>query len=300
MRLPFLFLCLLVLAPFAGFRAGAEDFALSRGPEGRFLVDARVGAKVGAKVGSGKTYPFVLDTGSGRSMVYRSLVTELGLKALPFKSVRVHTATGLRSMPLYDVGVLQALGRTLPADGIAMMPDVGKPGAYGILGVDLMGGMMLEIGGDRVRVIKDDDPLPAGDWYQIGGRPVGNGSLAVDVNVAGLAIPALVDTGANFTVVNQAAAIKLMQMADITITDKNTGIRAAGGGMRAGTFTADSLTIGGKTYKDVRILVASLPVFATLGAARSPAMILGVDVIGRQPVVLDFGAWTLAIRKTAD
>ena len=285
--LPFLLVWL--GAVLAGIPAQAADFPLTRGPQGRFLVDARVGGS--------KAYPFVLDTGSGRSMLYRPLVTALGLEAIPFKSVHVQTATGLRTMQLYKAGSLKALGRTMPADGIAMMPDVDRPGTYGIIGVDLMRGMMLEIRGDHVRVVAEDEPLPGGDWYQVQGRPVGNGSIAVDVNISGLALPALVDTGADFTVINRAAATKLMQMADITVTDSSTGIRSAGGGMRAGTFTADSLIIGGKQYQNVRVLVADLPVFSALGARRVPAMMLGVDVMGRQPVVLDFSAWTLALEK---
>ncbi|TNE67776.1 MAG: hypothetical protein EP335_00695 [Alphaproteobacteria bacterium] len=293
MGLPLLFMALLFAAQLPARADDSEapaSHALSLDFAGRFLVEVQV-------ADNPRRFPFLLDTGAERTMLYRSLVTELDLSALPRQSTRVQTATGIRTMQLYDVGSLQALGRTVRPGPAAVMPDVDLPGTYGILGVEFLHGRTVELAGDRLTVHEGSAMPPRDGWFHIEGRPVGRGSLAVDVQIGTLLVPAMVDTGANVSVLNRAAYRALVEGGWVELEENVDSLIAAGGTVQAARVSGKQVAIGGKTYGRPSLLVADLSIFASLGARHSPAMIIGMDLIGRQPVVIDFSRWQLAIRE---
>ena len=141
-----------------------------------------------------------------------------------------------------------------------------------------------------------DEPL-GGDWLMIQGRPVAYGSLALEVNIGGLDIPVIVDTGASDAVINTAGSEAVGRSAEGI---RRETIRASISGGREMVFTAlrvPEFGIGAFTRSNMRLVVSDVPVFALLGARDVPAIILGMDLLGEQPFAIDFKNWRLYIKQ---
>ena len=278
---------LFVLAVLFTATVQADDYIAISDNHGRRLVDTQVD-------GHG-SFPFLLDTAASHTVVYRKLVSDAGLTAIPLRSSTVFTATGRREMQLYRITAVTALGRGMPVGETVAMPDPGggPAAAYGILGADFLRGHVLVVDGERIRLLSgraafQPDTDADYSWQAIPGRAVGRGSVAVEVMIAGLVIPAIIDSGAAATVINPRAADRLRQDTTGDIDFNTATLSAAAGSMHAESLHVPRLDIGGVALRDMDILSANLPVFTTYGAARAPAMILGADILFRQPVAIDF------------
>lgn len=282
-----LFVCAVLVS------AGARAEPSGNDGQGRRLVHVQVDTH--------GRYPFLIDTAASHTVIYRRLVGEVGLDAIPGRSTRVMTATGNREMGFYPIDRVTALGRMLTLGETIAMPDAasGPDAPYGILGVDFLRGHVLVMTGDAVTLLAEEDFMPHSDerydWQKVRGRAVGRGSVAVDVSVAGVMMPAIVDTGAAATVLNRVAADALRENTSGAVEFNSTSLSAAAGRVRAEGLRADRLDIGPVSYRGRDLLAANLPVFATYGASRVPAMILGADIIFARPVAIDFANFDLYI-----
>jgi len=268
--------------------------------QGRRLVDVQVDAH--------GSFPFLIDTAASHTVLYRRFVGEVGLIAIPRRSTRVITATGTREMGFYRVGSVSALGRVLHLGETIAMPDAagGQEAPYGIIGVDFLAGHVLVVTATDVQLVAAEDFNPTADdaisWHRVPGRAVGRGSVATDVTVAGLTMPAIIDTGAAVTVINRRAADRLRESHVGAVEFRASSLSAAAGRMRAESLQVERLMIGEMVLRDRDILASNLPVFATYGAAQVPAMILGADVLFSQPIAIDFASYDLyigAVKATA-
>lgn len=293
--LPFLFLCMTGLVPAAAFDdAGVEDVPeeisrLKQDEQGRVLVDVEVR-------GEGP-YPFLLDTAASRSVMYRTLVSELGLEAVPFKSRRVMTATGAREMQLFRIGELKALGKSLEVKETVAMPDPSVEGISGILGIDILRGHVLMLDRTGARLDDDRNVKREPGWLDLKARAVGYGSLAVTVVIEGVEIHALVDTGSGATVLNGPAFEALQEVIPDGVTDDQASVSASGRAMAAHVIKVPGMTIGDWALAEQRLVSAHLPIFSTFGASHAPAMILGMDVLLQaDTVAMDFKRWRMMVR----
>ncbi|GHF19136.1 hypothetical protein GCM10017044_12110 [Kordiimonas sediminis] len=276
--------------------AGSAPFIPSRETvqsEGRPVTLVRIGQ-------GGVGYPFIVDTGASRTVLYRSLATELGLEALPMQSRAVITATGTQEMSLYKVGVVQIFGYDFDLRDTVAMPDPKRNGVFGLVGVDVLRGRVLLLEkGQPVTLAPDLSALSGDGWQSVQGRPVGYGSIAVDVQIDGETIPAILDTGASVTVLNPAAAL-LLEKHDSTVTGADTPrVEASGRGITATTVPVGSIKLGDVTFRPGQIMAAPLPVFRAFGAGRAAAVIIGMDILGQYDTALDFRGWSLWIRPAS-
>jgi hypothetical protein len=121
------------------------------------------------------------------------------------------------------------------------------------------------------------------------------GLMRVDASLDGGApFPAVFDLGASVSIVNAAAAA--------------TGHAQEAPGPRGKAMGADGeaadivparfgrLDVGAFAFASPTLYVADLPVFATLGLAGGPAMILGLDQIGARTVTIDYHRHELLLR----
>lgn len=257
--------------------------------EGRLLIDVDVGGR--------GTYPFLLDTGADRTVVYRTLTVLAELEAVPLRSERVRTATGTREMQLYQLDYVEALGMRLPIGETVVFPDPRTRERYGILGVDLMRGRTLQVLGAEAKLLEEAPSYEGEGWYTIAGRPVGRGSLAVMVRIGDLEVPAFVDTGAARTIINQPALFALEDAYGEELKGGYTTVAAAGGRMVARRLTAPQLSIGDWQLAQQDLVAAQLPVFTFWGARQVPAMILGADILfSASGVAMDFDRWRLMVK----
>lgn len=254
---------------------------------------------VGTVVNGKGPLPFIIDTGASKSVIYRGLTAIIGLQALPNQSKRIITATGYKRVLVYPVTDFYVLGRTLKVDETVALPDIIGSDAKGLIGVDMLAGhtLFIDMEGGLASLSPSGDQLSGPDWTMVQGRPVAYGSLALEVNIGGLDIPVIVDTGASDTVINTAGSEAIGRSA--TGIGRET-IRASisqGADMVFTALRVPSFRIGAVDRSNMRLVVSDVPVFTLLGAKDVPAIILGMDILGQQPFAIDFKNWRLYLKN---
>lgn len=253
---------------------------------------------VGTMVNGMGPFPFIIDTGASKSVIYRGLTAMTGLTALPNQSKRIITASGYKRVLVYPVTDFYVLGRTLKVEETVALPDIIGSQAKGLIGVDMLAGhtLFMDMLAGEANLELSSRESPGEDWIMIQGRPVAYGSLALEVNIGGLDVPVIVDTGASDTVINTAGSDAVGRSAEGI---RRETIRASISGGREMVFTAlrvPEFGVGGFIRTNMRLVVSDVPVFALLGAGEVPAIILGMDLLGEQPFAIDFQNWRLYIK----
>lgn len=255
---------------------------------------------VGTVVNGMGPFPFIIDTGASKSVIYRGLTAMIGLRALPNQSKRIITANGYKRVLVYPVTDFYVLGRTLKVEETVALPDIIGSDAKGLIGVDMLAGLTLFMdtkAGVANLELSRDEGLGDG-WIPVQGRPVAYGSLALEVNIGGLDIPVIVDTGASDTVINSAGSEAVARSASGI---RRETIRASIAGGNEMVFTAlrvPEFSVGSYVHRNMRLVVSDVPVFTLLGARDVPAIILGMDLLGEQPFAVDFKNWRLYLKSS--
>jgi len=263
--------------------------------------DAFKRVMVGVHVNGVGPFPFIIDTGASRSIIYRSLTAMLKLEAIPFQSRNIITANGYRRALIYPIGDIFALGRTLQIAETVALPDIPGSSAKGLIGVDLLSGRILHVRpqASLAELVTDSHVFDGPAWTAVQGRPVAYGSLALSVEIGGVTVPVVVDTGASDTVINKAGAETLLRAASGVRSEKTTAVVARGRAVAREKLILPNFSLGSKSFEDTRIYVADVPVFRLLGASKVPAIILGMNVLKQQDFAIDFAAWRLYLHTNA-
>jgi len=250
---------------------------------------------VGVRVNGMGPYPFIIDTGAGRSVFYRTLTVDARLQAEPNISRRILTADGYKRAQIYKVDSLYALGQSLAIEDTVALPDISGSVARGLLGVDLLMGRTLLIQPSLMTANLHDGPEAVEQlgWAYEQGRPVAVGSLALEIEVGGVTVPVLVDTGASDTVINTAGAETLLRSARGISREQVMAVIARGNSVAREKLILSEIHFAGRHFPTAQVYVADIAIFRMLGAARVPAIILGMDVLGKQGFAVDFANWRL-------
>ena len=275
-----------------GVKAQAYTYPLVYDDEGRMLVDVHV-------LGQGP-YKFLLDSGASHTVVYTNLPIELDINAIPLRSKMVRTSTGRRPMQLYDVGAIDVLGVSLQLGATPAIPLSRDARVFGIIGSDLLKGRIIQINPAKksIQVLMDPpDDLRA--YKKIQGRYVGYGSMAVVLQIDGVTIPALLDTGATKSVLNTPARDVLQKAGAALFPEKGAPtIQSSTGSARGSYLGVNTIDFVSDPQYDQSqpialartpqvLISANLPVFKHMGARNAPAMLLGMDYLSGRNIILD-------------
>ena len=240
---------------------------------------------------------FRFDSGASDSVIYDTTALKLVLGSTPYRSREVYTANGYERRPTYIVGGFSALGASIKVDRTISLRDPADLSAVGLIGVDVFRQkiLLLDAKARQARLIKAEE-LTDFALQEIEGKPVAGGSIAIKVTIGGVDIPALVDTGAEKTIMN-SAAIPLIKR------HLGEGIRRQDGPMRsivnndiaatADPYDLSQIMLGQEVLENVVIYKADLPIFVLLGAKKVPALILGMDLLADRTLAFDFQRFRL-------
>jgi predicted aspartyl protease len=262
-------------------------YPLERDTYGRVMAGVRVNGR--------GPFPFIIDTGASRSVFYRSLTADLEIQAIPNRSRNIVTANGYRRVLIYPVNDIYALGRTLSLEDTVALPDIANSAAKGLIGVDLLAARTLKISSSTMlaEILDSAASLSAMGWQYQQGRPVAYGSLALELEIGGVTIPVVVDTGASDTVINKVGAETLLRAASGVKSEKATAVVARGRTIARERLLVPEFSIAGRDLIETQIYVADVPIFTLLGARQVPAIILGMNVLSQQDFAVDLENWRL-------
>jgi predicted aspartyl protease len=244
-------------------------------------------------------YPFVVDTGAERTAVSNELAATLALPSAGM--ARLHSVTQVMPVGLFHIGTLdmdQHRAINLRAPGMAQT----NLGGFGLIGVDTLKRQRVTMD-FRKRVMKitsaqrrDRDARP--DDIVVKARSRAGRLVIMDAQLDGEQVAVILDTGSQASLGNEALKRKLFSQrrkrpaVPVVLRD------VAGGTMTATYTTTRALKISDFQLNALPIALADAHVFAELGFADKPAMLLGMDALALfDRVTIDFQRRTARFLK---
>lgn len=275
-----------------------SEFGTTRVDRGRATVPVRIN--------DGALLTFAVDSAANCSVIASDLIAPL---SLPFdERLGMHTLVGreevdsvraesLRSDALSARNVRLAVGNRHAMDGLD-----------GLLGVDLLADLRLVLnfkgqarsmiarsGSDRRDFFAFDKPssrLVASPQSRQGGL------LAIDARIGSTSGMAIIDSGAGHSVLNPAAALaSRSNLLTLTGGARTSRIRSpTGRSASVDLMLLPFLGFAGLMISRLPVMVGDLHTFGVMGVADTPAMLMGVDVLGLfESVAIDLKRGTFSV-----
>ena len=243
-------------------------------------------------------FRFAVDTAASASVVADDLVEAVGIE--PAGQLDMHTVIGLERVPAVRARTLASGSLSVEDARMAVGSRPGLIGLDGLLGLDLLANqrLVMRFRGQGRSSINRSRP----DHDQFLGvvrprvrfqPPQGGGAELMVVNalVRGQQVQAIVDTGAQVTLINPALAVaaearpfqsRSASTGDMLVQSP-TGRAALAQAMIVSSVHFDELVLD-----RLAVLMGDFHIFRLLGLADTPAMLMGVDVLGAfERVVID-------------
>jgi predicted aspartyl protease len=238
-------------------------------------------------------YRFVIDTAASGTAVLPKLRATLATSLQPDAPAPLDGVSGRAQIETVRLPRLTADGRTFRNLRAVALPvsSVDKLGVDGILGADVVANYVLEMNmaGRTWRMAESLEPSA----YRRMHAPVpieltAGKAPKLQVRVDGVEMPAILDTGARGTMMNWAAARALGLTPDSPTLKPSDAVKGATSHATPSMSAKfGMLAIGEAHFPDRSIRIADLPVFAALGMAEGPAMILGMDAFRDRRFIVD-------------
>ncbi len=237
-------------------------------------------------------FRFILDTGANRSAISADTVAALGLAADHAVPMDVHGVTGTATLPSVEIASLLAGDFELGGRRLPVLPAAVFGGADGILGIDALQTARIEVDfrRDRVTVRRSKDRRADDGEMVVRAEQRHGGLLLVDGRVGRVPVKAILDTGAERSLGNEALRSALALAARRPQEEVATTVIGATPQVARGvSFTAPTIAIGDVRLNNLVVTFGDLHVFGVWSLDEEPALLLGMDLLGRmQRVVIDY------------
>jgi predicted aspartyl protease len=269
-------------------------------PEPRFVAPTRrdrIG-RIWAPVMINGKGPFrlVLDTGASDSAITASVAAALGLVPSPSHLVLVHGVAGSAIVPTVQVdslavGDLDVASATLPIIANAL------GGAEGVLGTAGFSDKRIDIDflHDRITIVRSHGQHAPLGFITLPLERSGPGLLMVPGSVAQVHVHAVIDTGAERSIGNEALRRALVSRHALGTPDKiyDVTTHVQGGEM----FESPPIMLGEIEIRGARITYGEVHVFEHWHLTREPALLIGMDALGLlDELIIDYQRRELQLR----
>lgn len=294
---------LLAMSLFAAAVRAAPPDELSeivvRAPEPRFVAPTRrdqIG-RIWAPVTINGKGPFrlVLDTGASRSAVTPQVAEILGIPPDLSRPVLLRGVIGSITVPTIRVDSF-AVGDVILTP--ATLPIVTDPlgGAQGVLGTDGFAGMRVYIDfkHDLITIARSHNERVGADFASLTLERSPANLLITHAQVDDLRVHAIIDTGAQATIGNEAMRLALMRRSHGTA---NYVIDVTATSQDAQSYPSPPIQLGTITIQGARITYGDMRIFEHWHLIKEPAVLIGMDVIGLLEVfIVDYRHHEILLR----
>lgn len=228
-------------------------------------------------------FRLIVDTGASYSSISPQLAQTLGLVPSTDSPFLVNGITGSAVVPSVAIDILQAGDLSFRSIRLPVIWAPVMAGADGILGAAGLREerIMVEFTRNRVTISRAPRGLAPRGFQRVHALLMSNGLLTLEVRVGGIRARAVVDTGAERSLGNQAlrdalrhwqSGKKLPEFTDVygTTTDIAQGELGL----------APTITVGPLKMIDVDLIYGDFHIFEVWKMRKEPALILGMDVLG--------------------
>jgi predicted aspartyl protease len=257
-----------------------------------FLIDRSDRMTVPVRINGTEPVPFIVDTGSERTVIANDLAQHLSLEAGP--DLTLATITGRVRVNSF---IIENLTTAVINMGVIEAPGLERRnlGAYGLLGIDSLEDrkVLLDFKKQKMEVLpsplkKGRSSLENGMIVVRATRRAGRMILS-NAKIGSFEIDVILDTGAQSSMGNVALREKLRKR-DRLYDYKQVNLRSVTGEDAVGDFTQiRGVEIGGLSIRDLPITFTDNYAFKALKLNARPAILLGMDALKLfDRVVIDF------------
>ncbi len=234
-------------------------------------------------------FRFLVDSGADRSVVGSGLAESLALP--PGRVVRLQGMAGASRVATVKVGSLKLGGSTIPDIAAPALPER-YLGAQGIVGIDALVDQRLMLDFDKKTITVQDarrpEPVVGGDEVVVVARRRNGQLILTAASVGGVPIYAVIDTGSEITMGNLALEARVVA-ARRAVPHPVVLTSVTGQTLTANLAMLPNIKIGGLDLSGVNVAFADAPPFRLFGLEKSPALLIGTDVLEAfRRVALDF------------
>lgn len=242
-------------------------------------------------------FRFIVDTGAERTVISRELASRLALDASHM--VTLASVADVRQVPTVIIPRIDVGRRSLSGVQAPALFE-NHIGADGMLGVDSLRNQRIVFDFERQemrlsRSYAEDDRWPSDTIVVTAQTRLGRMVLA-DATVDGERVRAIVDTGSQITVGNEALRRRLIGRGRI---DPNLSLQVTsvtGATAQLNYTVTRRLRIGGALVNNLPIAFGGLELFRHLDLQDRPAILLGMDALQLfRQVSVDFGSRRLRL-----
>jgi len=272
--------------------AEAVEEVLVEAPEPRYVAPNRrdrIG-RVWAPVMINGKGPFrlVLDTGASGTAVIPSVVTRLGISSANTRTVRLQGVTGsaiVSTIPVdsIEVGDLLLQGKHLP-----IVPDA-FGGAEGVLGGEGFRDKRIAIDfrHDEISIMRSRRQQAAAGFIRVPLTFSRNGLPTFEVSIGTIRIKAILDTGAQVTVGNNALRDLLKRRRVETGLTEIVGVTLDVA--QGEVIPVSTMHIGRIEVRGLRLTFGDMFIFERWKLLREPVLLIGMDIVGSfDAMVIDY------------
>lgn len=280
-----------------GFGAGLASLAVL-GPTAAFAQDGNgldvsewaLGGRlaIGVEIGDQGPFQFVVDSAANASMIADDLAARLNLPRSD--DIFVHTLVARERMASVRPARVKAGALNIQQPRFAVATRNGLHGADGLLGSDMLSNLKLVLnfrGRNRVSIRRSakphvgllDPPRPTTRLMDRGERHFGS-LVSIAVHAGGVEGRAIIDTGAETTIINRAMAEVAGRAAFLSDGKRELDVSSPTGlSAPATVMSLPRLEFAGVGLQQVPVLAGDYHVFNVWGVRDQPAMLMGVDIL---------------------
>jgi len=278
---------------------GAADASRGLSPEADDLLFAsptrldHIGRIIAPVMVNGQgPFRFIVETGASWSTVSPHLAQTLGLTPAANQPMQVNAITGTADVSSVLIHRIQA-GDLVIED--TRLPVVWAPlmaGADGILGVAGLKGerIFVDFKHNRVVISRTRNGGTPQGFDRVPARLLPGGLLAVSARVGGVRVEAVIDTGSERTIANNALRDALAWRRRKGEVARVTDVYGATTEVASGQVDrAPTIDFGGVKISNVTVVYGDFHIFRVWGMESRPALIIGMDVLGTvNALAIDF------------
>jgi predicted aspartyl protease len=249
------------------------------------------------KINGQGPFRFMVDTGASHSAIALRVAQSLHLTAGSSASMTLNGVTGTASVPAVQVDRLQAGDVVLEHRQLPVLEYV-LANADGILGVEGFEDkrILVDFERDLITISRSRSQRPAFGFSVVPVKLRFGRLLVIDVAVGGIRAKGVIDTGSEATLGNSALAREL----GLRVNPKKppTEVFGATPDLQHGaSVTIPQISLGEMHITNASVTFGDLYVFKLWELERQPAMLIGMDVLGKLgTLVIDYRRRELQIK----
>jgi predicted aspartyl protease len=240
-------------------------------------------------------FRLVLDTGATRSALLPRVARALQIP-MQASTMRVHGVTGSSDVSTVDVQQMEVGDLLMKSTRLPIVPDV-FGGADGVLGNEALGDkrIFVDFRRDRIEISTSRSERPGVGMSKIPLKLTRGQLLSFKTNIGSVPTTAVIDTGAQRTIGNQALRTALNRRQRDWQQEEIIGVTLDV--EKGDSIPTPPIKFGRATISGVRVTFTDTEIFNHWQLTKEPALLLGMDVLGLLDVlVIDYKTQELHVR----